>query len=103
MNLRPIIIMRATQKKMMSKPVTRTDVGYHVARSGVCSGQPSVENGHRPDENHVSRTSGSWRSAPPHCGHAVRSVRETWIESSLSQYQAGIRWPHQSWRETHQG
>ena len=27
MNFRPIIIMRATQKKMMSKPVTSTLVG----------------------------------------------------------------------------
>ena len=27
MNLRPIMIMRATQKKMMSNPVTRTLVG----------------------------------------------------------------------------
>ncbi len=27
MNLMPIIIMRATQKKMMSKPVTSTLVG----------------------------------------------------------------------------
>ena len=26
-NLRPIMIIRATQKKMMSKPVTSTEVG----------------------------------------------------------------------------
>jgi hypothetical protein len=26
------------------------------------SGQPIVEKGHKPEENHVSRTSGSWSS-----------------------------------------
>src|SRR5947208_3283315 len=39
MNFRPIIIMRATQKKMMSKPVTSTLVGQNFASSGVCLGQ----------------------------------------------------------------
>ena len=95
--------MRATQKKMMSKPVTSTEVGYQVRSSAVSSGQPSVENGHRPDENHVSSTSGSWRSAPPHFGHDARSMRETCTEPSVSQYQAGMRWPHQSCREMHHG
>ncbi len=59
--------------------------------SGVSSGQPSVENGHSPDENQVSSTSGSCRRVPPHFGHALGSVRETWIEPSVSQYQAGMR------------
>src|SRR5262249_14113523 len=95
--------MRATKKKMRSKPVTSTEVGYQVRSSGVPSGQPRVENGQSPDENQVSRTSGSWCTAPPHFGHAVRSTRETWTEPSLSQYQAGIRCPHQSCREIHQG
>src|SRR4030095_1664318 len=101
MRCRPSIAMRATQKKMMSKPVTSTEVGYHVRRYDVSSGQPSVEKGHRPEENQVSRTSGSWRSGPLHFGHAVRSTRETWTEPSLSQYQAGMRWPHHSCREMH--
>src|SRR4051794_35541594 len=94
--------MRATQKKMMSKPVTRTDVGYQVARSFVSSGQPSVENGQSPDENQVSSTSGSWRSAVlPHVAHAVGSSRPT-IVWPWSQYHAGMRCPHQSCREMHQ-
>jgi hypothetical protein len=69
----------------------------------VSSGQPSVENGQSPEENHVSRTSSSWRTGPPHVGHAVSGVRETWTEPSASQCQAGIRWPHQSCREMHHG
>ncbi|KCX50908.1 hypothetical protein J524_4357, partial [Acinetobacter baumannii 496487] len=28
----------------MSKPVTNTSVGWKVLSSGVCSGQPKVEN-----------------------------------------------------------
>ena len=95
--------MRATQKKMMSKPVTSTEVGYHVRSSTVSSGQPSVEKGHRPEENHVSSTSGSWRTGPPQLGHAVRSVRETCTEPSRSQCHAGMRCPHQSCREMHHG
>src|SRR2546429_1734299 len=51
------------------------------------SGHPIVEKGHRPEENHVSSTSGSWRTAPPQLGHAARSVRETWTVSQRSQYQ----------------
>ena len=54
-----IIIIRATQKKMMSNPVTRIEVGKYFANSGVCSGQPSVPIGQRPEENQVSSTSGS--------------------------------------------
>ena len=50
----------------------------------------------------MSRTSGSWVTGPPQRGHAVRSVRDTCMEPSRPQYQAGIRWPHQSWREMHQ-
>ncbi|CAB4543866.1 unannotated protein [freshwater metagenome] len=52
--------IRATQKKRMSYPVTKTLVGKNFARSSVLSGQPKVENGHKPEENQVSRTSGSW-------------------------------------------
>ena len=60
MKCRPIIIMRATQKKMMSKPVT-SDAGRvdSASSSGVSSGQPSVENGHSAEENQVSSTSSS--------------------------------------------
>jgi hypothetical protein len=67
-----------------------------VRSSGVSSGQPSVEKGQSPDENHVSNTSVSRRSGRPHDGQVVKSVRDTKTFSSVSQYQAGIRWPHQS-------
>jgi hypothetical protein len=53
------MIIRATQKKMMSKPVTSTDDGRNVASSRVLSGQPSVEWHHSAELNHVSRTSSS--------------------------------------------
>ena len=55
--------MRATQKKMMSKPVTSTEEGRNAARGPcVLSGQPSEENGTSAEENQVSSTSGSRRS-----------------------------------------
>ncbi|MNZ76047.1 hypothetical protein D3C78_945420 [compost metagenome] len=55
------MIIRATQKKMMSKPVTSTSVGWKVFRNSVCCGQPRVEKVHRPELNQVSSTSSSWR------------------------------------------
>ncbi len=57
------MIMRTTQKKMMSKPVTTTEVGRNMRNSRVCSGQPSVEWLHSADENQVSSTPSSWVSA----------------------------------------
>ncbi len=57
------MIIRATQKKMMSKPVTSTSVGWKVLRNSVCCGQPRVEKVHRPELNQVSRTSSSWRNS----------------------------------------
>mmetsp|Transcript_20475 Transcript_20475/g.38934 ORF Transcript_20475/g.38934 Transcript_20475/m.38934 type:complete len:334 (-) Transcript_20475:592-1593(-) len=56
---RLIITMRATQKKRMSCPVSSSAPGKKSSRSGVCSGHPMVEKGNRPEENHVSSTSGS--------------------------------------------
>ena len=53
------MIIRATQKKMMSKPVTSTLDGRKVSSSFVCAGQPSVEWHHSADENQVSSTSSS--------------------------------------------
>jgi hypothetical protein len=44
-----IMIIRATQKKMMSKPVTSTVLGRNRSCSTVFSGQPSVEKGTRAD------------------------------------------------------
>src|SRR6187399_580949 len=40
------MIMRATQKKMMSEPVTSTEFGWYRSRSRVRSGQPNGENVH---------------------------------------------------------
>ena len=51
----------------------------------------------------MSRTSSSCLSwAAPHFAHAAGVVRATVISPHLSQVQAGIRWPHHSWREMHQ-
>ncbi len=59
-----IMIIRATQKKMMSKPVTSTLEGRKRSCSTVFAGQPSVLNGTSADEYQVSRTSGSRSSGP---------------------------------------
>ena len=99
------MIIRATQKKMMSKPVTSALEGRNSSnpRSAMAasSGQPRVLNGHSAEENQVSSTSLSWRSgtsaASPERARASASSRPTWMLPASS-YQAGIRWPHQSWR-----
>ena len=59
-----IMIIRATQKKMMSKPVTSTVLGRNRSSSFVCRGQPSDENGTSADEYQVSSTSSSRVSSP---------------------------------------
>ena len=68
----------------------------------MSSGQPSVENGQRPELNQVSKMSGSCCSSAagrPHTsqalGPAASAETVTWPSG---QYQAGIRWPHHSWR-----
>ena len=97
-----IITIRATQKKMMSKPVTSTEVGRKVLSSLVSCGQPSVENGHNAEENQVSSTSSSWRNFVwPACLRASSSLRATNI-LPCSSCHAGMRCPHHSWREMHQ-
>jgi hypothetical protein len=54
------MIIRATQRKMMSRAVLRTSVGKKALNSGAsASGQPSVANGHSAELNQVSRTSES--------------------------------------------
>src|SRR5512146_2163290 len=88
----------------MSKPVMSTEEGKNVRSSGVCSGQPSVEWHHSADENHVSSTSSSRRSAVaalPAFLAASSALRAT-KTFRASSYQAGMRWPHQSCREMHQ-
>ena len=53
------MIILATQKKIISKPVTRTFVGWYLFRSLVEDGHPRVENVHNEEENQVSNTSSS--------------------------------------------
>ena len=72
------MIIRATQKKMMSLPVASTEEGRNAFMSGVSSGQPSEENGMRADENQVSNTSGSrFNALPPALMLASVSLRAT--------------------------
>src|SRR5690606_25699973 len=122
-NASVIMTIRATQQKIMSKPVTSTDDGRNCASSGNRFGRPSrngcfgstrLENGTSADENQVSSTSASRTSGPDQpaafaCARASASLRATntlpsWIgwPSASALYQAGIWWPHQSWREMHQ-
>src|SRR5678815_2657599 len=102
------MIIRATQKKMMSKPVTSTDEGRNISSSRVLAGQPSVEWHHKADENHVSSTAssctnddGSRPSFATACARASASLRATY-RLPASSYHAGMRCPHQSCREMHQ-
>ena len=54
----------ATQKKIMSKPVTRTDDGKKWFSNSFLSGQPKDENGTKAELNQVSNTSGSLVRVP---------------------------------------
>ena len=66
MSSSPAMIIRASQRKMIPRSVELTSFGYQrgARRS---SGQPRVANGQSCEENHVSRTSSSWRSSvDPH-------------------------------------
>src|ERR1017187_3749658 len=66
-------------------------------------GQPKTETGRSPEENQVSSTSVSWVIlAEPQWAQAVGSWRATVILWQSEQCQAGMRWPHQSWRLMHQ-
>src|SRR5690606_9657639 len=89
-----IKIILATQKKIMSYPVSITEVGWNFLRSAVFSGHPRVEKVHRPDENHVSKVSAS-------CSQPLPGVcSATLISSPL--YHTGMRCPYQIWRLMHQ-
>src|SRR5581483_4667841 len=87
---------------MISRAVARTDVGYQYFRSSVTSGQPSVEKGHKPDENQVSSVSSSCVMLfDPQVAQASGSSSAT-VVWPFSQYHAGMRWPSHSCREIHQ-
>ena len=86
--------MRATQKKMMSKPVTKTEEGKKCSNSLVCLGQPNELNGTSAELNQVSKTSSSRFRDPEYpvafaLLFASSSERATKI-SPASPYQAGI-------------
>ena len=110
----PNIIIRATQKKMMSKPVTSTDEGRKVRRYALAASvsaspvQPSVEWHHSADENQVSSTSSSWMnvvgSRPSFATAFARAADSSCATYTVpaSSYHAGMRWPHHNWREMHQ-
>ncbi len=102
MNLRPENIILATQKNMMSYPVSSTVPGYQCSSSGVVSGHPIIENGHRADENQVSSTSSSCLTGPLHFGHSLNSTLEAVSLPQASQYHTGILWPHHSCLDMHQ-
>jgi len=57
MNSKDVNAILATQKNMMSYPVTNTFVGKYLFISSVSDGQPSVLNGQSALLNHVSKTS----------------------------------------------
>src|ERR1700709_2424335 len=100
----PIITMRATQRKRISRAVVRKLVGEKGRSPGVWSGQPRVAKGQSAELNQVSRTSSSCtKVTPSQAGHFVGATSATIVSSQSPQYQTGIWWPHQSWRETHQG
>src|SRR4029077_17688184 len=97
----PSMIIRATQKNKMSYPVIIKLVGYYFAKSAVFAGHPSVEKGHSPELNQVSRTSGSCsRFVDPHVAHFAGASRATVICPCSLQYHAGIRCPHHSCRDS---
>jgi len=97
------MIIRATQKKMMSAAVTSTLVGWNRSMSSVFSGQPSGEKVHSQLLNQVSSTSGSWvRAVPPHSGQDAGVSTAQISRPQPSQVQNGMRCPHHSCREMHQ-
>ena len=99
------MIIRATQKKRISNPVNKADVGKKSSKSGVFSGQPSATKGQSEEENQVSKTSSSCfntsSSSSLYLKRTSFSVYPTYTFPWMS-YQAGMRCPHQSWRLMHQ-
>src|SRR3989344_544280 len=100
--------MRATQKNKISYPVSRISVGWYASKSFVFSGQPRVEKVHSPDENQVSRVSGSC-SQPGSLGGLTpiyicgdSNPSDNGLPSFVFLYQTGILCPYQICREIHQ-
>ena len=83
----------ATQKKMISWPVSRREPGKKAARSSVLLGQPSTEKGKRPEENQVSRTSGSCSSSTSASGTLNLAAALLFASASLrpeTQYASSV-------------
>ena len=95
-----IMTIRATQKKIISKPVTNTDDGRYCCNAILAASfssspvQSKVENGHNADEYQVSSTSSSRFRLPVYPSFAANdlasfsSCATYTFPSSL--YQAGI-------------
>jgi hypothetical protein len=100
-----IMIIRATQKKMMSWPVTSTLLGRNRSCSMVWAGQPRVEKGTRaaavPGVQHVG-VAGQRAAVAGGVALARASLRCGDEQLAAVPYQAGIWWPHHSWRLMHQ-
>ena len=100
--------MRATQKKgYPTRLHTTTAVPVILGSAPSLAGQPTVANGHRPDENHVEHVLVlPQRHARAELGvgaPARPAERATkYLPAWPSAYHTGMRWPHQSCRETHQ-
>jgi len=98
-----IIIILATQKKIMSKPVTKVEVGWNNASLSVSFGQPRVAKVHKLDENHVSSTSSSCLRGPLISYFSLTCSSELPAKAlPSSSNHIGIRCPHHSCLLMHQ-
>lgn len=116
-----VITIRATQKKIISCPVSINEVGKKRCISLVLAGQPSVEYGHNAELNQVSNTSGSCSNFAVYTCYFAKSnfaialvcaslrsratIQGSGWESGIGPctLYAGIRCPHHSCRDTHHG
>ena len=100
----PAMIIRASQRKMIPRSVELTSFGYQRAELGRVLGPAECRE--RPQLRRRTTCRGrprpARRSRDPHSAHASGSDSTT-VMCPSGQYQTGIRWPHQSWRDTHQG
>ena len=99
----PSMTMRATQKNRMSKPVMSSEVGIEscevLGLVGPAERGERPEAGAEPGVEHVGILLEVRRAAARAGGRGF--ARDDDFAASR-QCQAGMRWPHQSWREMHQ-
>ena len=111
------MIMRATQKKMMSGPVTSVLVGIegvearllHRRGIGPAQRREGPEPGRGPGVEDVvllhpvlAGPAGPSRETCTFVGILRGPPRVRLSRSRPLRYQTGMRWPHQSWRLMHQ-